>query len=311
MKPQTLKKYIEGSASQKEKEEVQLWIEKDEKNRQEFLSLRTLYDIILGNLSEKTSKSSQNKNAGRNSLIIFIQIAASILITFGFSYYLFSKNDPKENVIMQTLNIPAGQRAELILTDGTKVWLNALTTLTFPNKFDENSREVYLDGEAYFDVKSDSDKMFTVKTKDYLVNVLGTEFNVTAYSKKRIFETSLLKGSVEIVSRENQEKILLEPGNRSYFKNDRFIVSSIENYDHFLWTQGILSFDHERMEDIFEKLELYYDIKIVNDNKKINDMRYTVKFRIKDGVEHAMNVLKIPTNLNYKKDNDTNMIYIW
>lgn len=312
MTTELLKKYIEGDASQKEREEVQLWLEADEKNYKEFISLRILYDITLGSLPEKPDfTSSSGKRKRKRILTGFVQIAASILITFGCTYY-FLMNAPQEEeaITMQTLHIPAGQRAELTLADGTKVWLNALTTLTFPNRFTETSREVYLDGEAYFDVAHNTGSMFTVNTNDHLVHALGTEFNVTAYTKNSFFETSLLEGSVEVVSKADEQKIVLDPGNRAYLKSGKLVSSPIRDYDHFLWTKGILSFNHERMEDILEKLELYYDVEIQNNNPKTNDMRYTGKFRIKDGIEHVLNVLRIPTGMRYVKDNEMNVIYI-
>lgn len=306
-----LNKYIAGDASQAEKESVQLWLEADSANRKELMSLRTLYDITLGHLPEENGKMVNLKKNRRKLLTDLIKIAAAVLVTFGCTYYFLAKDyQPEEEVAMQTLHIPAGQRAELTLTDGTKVWLNALTTLTFPNKFTLNNREVYLDGEAYFNVEHDAEKPFTVKTDKYLVNVLGTEFNITAYMKRNLFETSLLNGSVEVVSRMDNQKIILDPGERAYLKDNKLVVSAIRNYDHFLWTKGILSFDHERMDDIFDKLQLYYDVEIRNDNQKINEMRYTGKFRTRDGIEHVLNVLKIATGLKYTKDNDLNIIYI-
>lgn len=312
MTTELLTKYIKGDASQREKEEVQLWLEASELNYQEFLTLRRLYDFSMGNVAENLPCRAEGKRRSRNRLWAgVIQIAAAVVITFACThYYLMHTYGGEDDAVMQTLYVPAGQRAELTLTDGTKVWLNALTTFAFPNKFSETSREVYLDGEAYFDVEPDREKLFSVHTQEYRVNVLGTEFNVSAYRKNQLFETSLIKGSVEVVSHSNDARIRLTPGHRAYLANGVLVSSIIPNYDHFLWTQGILCFEHERMEDIFGKLELYYDIKIVNTNTKINRMRYTGKFRTKDGVEHVLNVLKIPTGLRYKKDNEKNIIYI-
>ncbi|MDR1202329.1 MAG: FecR domain-containing protein [Tannerellaceae bacterium] len=309
MTAELLKRYITGDASQKEKEDIQQWIEASEENRKEFMRLRILYDISLAHEPEQTLPQS-----GKPTKRIFLElakIAAIICITFGSSYYFLGHLPEKEEeVVMQTLHIPAGQRAELILTDGTKVWLNALTTLTFPNKFTKDSRRVYLDGEAYFDVSHNAGKIFTVNTNRYLVNVYGTEFNVSAYSRSDLFETALIDGSVEVVALDDTQKIQLSPGSRVYLKDGKLVSGSIVDYNHFLWKKGIISFEHERIEDILVKLRLYYDITIENKNISINNMRYTGKFHTKDGIEHVLNVLKIPTKLRFTKDNENNIIYI-
>jgi ferric-dicitrate binding protein FerR (iron transport regulator) len=304
-----LMKYITGDASLKEKEDIQRWIEASEENREEFMRLRMLYDMSLAHEPEQTLPQS-----GKPIKRIFLElakIAAIVCITFSCSYYFLSHlSEKEEEIVMQTLHIPAGQRAELTLTDGTKVWLNALTTLTFPNKFTKDSREVYLDGEAYFDVSHNAEKVFTVNTSRYLVNAYGTEFNVSAYSRNDLFETALIDGSVEVVALHDTQKIRLSPGSRVYLKDGKFVSGSIVDYNHFLWKKGIISFEHERIEDILVKLRLYYDIAIENRNTGINNMRYTGKFHTKDGIEHVLNVLKIPTKLRFTKDNENNIIYI-
>lgn len=314
MNKELLNKYIAGDTSQEEKEAVQLWLESDEMNRKEYMSLRTLYNITLGHLPEDNKKEIAQKSKNRRLFADLLKIAAAILITFTCTYYFLQSQQDTSMIAkpasMQSLHVPAGQRAELTLSDGTKVWLNSLTTFIFPTQFTETDREVFLDGEGYFDVTHNTDKQFRINTQNHVIKVLGTEFNVFAYNKNNSFETSLIDGSVEITSKDNQQSISLTPGSRAYLENGQLQAISIRHYDYFLWKKGIISFDHERVEDILKKLELYYDIQIENRNKLINNMRYTGKFRTKDGIEHVLNVLQVPTGLRYKKDNEKNMIII-
>lgn len=311
-----LNKYIAGNASQHEKESVQLWIEADESNRKELMSLRTLYDITTAHLSEG-EKTTVTRKGGKVHRLYYdlLKIAAAILVTFGCTYYFLQPRTlpvlTADATTMQTLHVPAGQRAELTLSDGTKVWLNSLTTFTFPSHFANDNREVYLDGEGYFDVTYRDEVVFNVKTGGHTITVLGTEFNVFAYSKNRSFETSLIDGSVEIRTDNNPHTLLLTPGNRAYVENGGLKTGSILHYDYFLWKNGIISFNHERVSDILQKLELYYDIRIENRNNRINNMRYTGKFRTKDGIEHVLKVLQVPTGLRYTKDNEENRIQIY
>lgn len=272
-------------------------------------------DRMWDRISDSISNYTPVKPARKGNRLVreWGRIAAAVLITFGCTYFLL-KSAPsvaEEKVNMQTLHIPAGQRAELTLSDGTQVWLNSLTTFIFPDKFTANSREVFLDGEAYFDVEHNPESVFMVNAGKYSVKVLGTEFNVAAYNKGLEFETSLLKGSVEIVSDDLLQPVILTPGNRVYLKNDSLIVDAILYDDYFLWKKGIISFHEETLGNIFERLQKYYDITIINKDDRIKDIRYFGKFRAKDGIEQVMQALKIATGIRYKKDTEENIIYIY
>jgi ferric-dicitrate binding protein FerR (iron transport regulator) len=197
------------------------------------------------------------------------------------------------------------------MADGTKVWLNARTSFAFPTCFSEKERKVELDGEAYFDVARDETMKFVVQTEKYHVDVLGTEFNVRAYLQDNQFETALIKGSVEIFSGETQEKIRLTPEKRAYRENGHLVQAALPNHDHFLWKEGIIAFEKESVKNIFDKLQLYYDIRIEVKNKKLPADTYTGKFRTKDGIEHVLKVLQLRHKFRYTKDNDSNKIVIY
>jgi ferric-dicitrate binding protein FerR (iron transport regulator) len=207
--------------------------------------------------------------------------------------------------------VPEGQRAEITLSDGTNVWLNANTHLTFPSQFSDTERNVELDGEGYFKVARDETKKFTVKTEQYEVNVLGTEFNVKAYRKNHQFKTDLVEGSVEIISYGANEKMTLNPLQCAYSKQGKLVRGDYVNYGQFLWREGIIAFEKESIRDIFERLELYYDIRIEVKSNTIPDVPYSGKFSTKDGIEHIMKVLQRYHSFQYVKDNETNKITVY
>ena len=211
---------------------------------------------------------------------------------------------------MQTIHVPAGQRTELILTDGTKVWLNSKSTFSFPNIFSEKNRNVSLDGEGYFDVTNNKKQPFIVSTLKYDIKVWGTQFNVIAYSASNIFETSLLKGSIELLNPGTDKGVLILPNERIFLNADHLVRAPISNYNHFLWKDGIISFDNESFPEMITKLELYFDLQIINKNKTILRNRYTGKFRTKDGVEHILKVLQLSNRFRYKIDDKFNIITI-
>ena len=294
MNQELLNKYIAGDATPEEKEEVARWLDADKKNMKEFLALRKLYDISIWQQEQtpvaKDKLSLARKRWTLQSITIELTKVAAIFIL--------------------SLFVPPGQRAELTLTDGTKVWLNAKTTFTFPNKFTANSRNVTLDGEGYFNVTKDAEKPFIVKTKKYNIKVLGTEFNVTAYSGSPVFETSLLKGAVEVISPATNDRTYLKPNTHIYEKDGVLKKGIIEHHSYFLWKEGLICFFDEPVGKMIEKLELYYDIKIDVQNKELLKNKYSGKFRTKDGVEHVLKVLQLNNNFSYIKNNDLNLITI-
>lgn len=309
-----LHKYIAGDANQQEKETVVRWMEADKKNMEEFLSARKLYDFTIWQHNQVKevyiSSNKLRKICKELAKIAAIFIAAIFLVT-----YLYPANESfvPEKSVMQKIYVPAGQRAELILSDGTKVWLNAKTTFTFPDRFDSNQRNVKLEGEAYFDVTHNENAPFVIQTDKYNVKVLGTEFNVRAYSEEEIvpFETALISGSVEIESMEQSTKMLLQPKEKVYANNGHLQVEPIIEFNQYLWKEGLICFDDNNLAQIFKKLDFYYNIPIKVINEKILDKRYTGKFRSSDGIEHILKTLQLKTKFSYeKKEYPDNMIII-
>ena len=311
MNLEMLHRYIAGDATPEEKEEVTRWLDADKKNMKEFLAQRKLYDISIWQ-QELTipSATKQKQWTLRTISIELTKIAAIFILAFTVLYSFLMNKDSSDPAIMQTIFVPPGQCAELTLTDGTKVWLNAKTTFTFPNKFTANTRNVTLDGEGYFNVTKDTEKPFLVQTEKYNIKVLGTEFNVTAYSGSPVFETALLKGAVEVSSPATYSKVYLKPNTRTYERNGELKTGIIEHQSYFLWKEGLICFFDEPVGKMIEKLELYYDVKIDVRNTELLKNRYSGKFRTKDGVEHVLKVLQLRHRFTYTKDNDLNLITI-
>lgn len=314
MNQELLNKYIAGDATPEEKEEVARWLDTDKKNMKEFLALRKLYDISIWQQEQtpvaKDKLSLGNKRWTLRSASLELAKVTAIFILAFTSVYSFLINEDNDSAKMQTIFVPPGQRAELTLTDGTKVWLNAKTTFTFPDKFTANNRRVTLDGEGYFDVTKNPEKPFIVNTERYDIKVMGTEFNVTAYSGSSVFETSLLKGAVEVFSPAKDTKVSLEPHMRTYEENGILKKDTIEHENYFLWKEGLICFYDEPVDKMIKKLQLYYDVKIDVQNKTLLNNRYSGKFRTKDGVEHVLKVLQLNNKFSYEKDNDRNLITI-
>ncbi len=315
MNTDLLIKYIEGNATDQEKVVITEWLDADHENMREYLALRKLQDITIWNqpsvpIVSQSLKEKRITLSWKKVTVEALKIAAVLLVSFLGIRYFTPEPANIGPVVMQTLYVPAGQRAELTLTDGTKVWLNAKTTLTFPNHFSDQNRLVRLDGEGYFKVASDKAKPFVVKTEKYDVRVWGTEFNLLAYPDKGIFETSLLEGSVEVLIPGSSKGTFIRPDERIFEENNQLVIAPITHMNHFLWKDGIISFDNESFPEMVRKLELYFDLSIEVKNNRFKEYRCTGKFRTKDGVEHILKVLKLSNKFNFKIDEKLNNIVI-
>lgn len=325
-------KYIRGTASEEEKAEVDLWLKKHPDNEEALLQIARIYyacrtqERIVSRdplraywkvdkklKSQSHLKESQKKDhyaIFHRIVIELLKVAAIVLILLGGNF-LLQKDDQMESFpSFQTLYVPAGQRAELVLPDSTKVWLNANSKLVYPTSFKEGIRQVELDGEAYFDVKHNGDNPFVVRTKSMNVTVLGTEFNVSAYSGIEEFNIALLRGSVELNSSDRSGKYRMKAGEQIFYREGKYVSAQIGNMDYFKWKEGVLSFNNQPIHVIIDKLRLYYDIRIEVAELPFLEERYSGKFRVKEGVEQVLKVLQLEHKFTYVKDNELNLITI-
>ncbi len=321
MDKELLQRYIEGNVSKEETETVVDWLDEDEANVRELMALHKLYDISLFNKPVEESKTTliKTKSAKKYRKIAYelLKIAAVFLLFAALSELFLHKPEKAINneMAFQTLFIPAGQRAELLLPDSTKVWLNAKTKLVYPVSFGEGDRTITLDGEAYFDVKPNEKQPFVIQTKTMDVKVLGTELNIMAYSELNTTEVALLKGAVDIKaigknSSDHTTNHTMKVNEHIMLYNGKLNISQIEDFEYFKWKDGLLCFNNETVESIIGKLQLYFDIKISVEKKDLLKYKYTGKFRTKDGVEQVLKVLQLEHKFIYTRDNELNLITI-
>ena len=313
MNKDILYKFFEGNASFEEEAAVKQWMEESAENRLAFLKERKLFDamLLLGNeeiIKNGKKRFSINLSSLRTELI---KIAAVVAITLGGSYFYYQSSLEKELMAMQTITVPAGQRINITLVDGTNVWLSARTSLSYPVKFGKNNRQVVLDGEAYFDVTKDKSKPFIVQTDNYNVEVLGTQFDVNAYSETGEFETTLMSGSVKVASAsDSTQKITLKPNNKVYLQDGKLHVTAVDDYNPYRWKEGLICFKNETFTSIMKDFEKYYGLTIQVKNKNVFKYVYTGKFRQTDGIDYALRVLQKDIKFTYQRDDENQIIYI-
>ena len=307
-----LYRFFEGHASVEEMKSIKEWAETSEENSKLLRRERKLFNAIIlsGRLKRMERQTAKKKNYFIRE---FLKIASVVVITVGVTAALFSVGKDKDdvNVAMQTITVPAGQRVNLDLPDGSNVWLNAGTRMQYPVSFMEDKREIILDGEAYFDVARNEKCPFIVHTHAMDIEVLGTKFNVEAYAKQQNFEASLIQGKIKIKSPSgnNISQVLL-PDYKSTLKNGKLVISKIEDYNIYRWKEGLYCFKNKSFIEIIKDLEKYYNLKIIVDKPSITNIILTGKFRISDGLDYALRILQKDVPFIYNKHTTDDIIYI-
>ena len=307
-----LYKFFEGKTSITEEIVIRNWIEESKENEASFFNERKLYDTILLNNISTANVRAKDKHKNLFTWRSFINVAAMLLLitTIGL---LVNKHFIEKQSLNQlnTIIVPPGQRINLILADNSSIWLNANTTFRYPSNFSNKQREVYLDGEGYFEVSANEKSPFIVNTTQGEIKVTGTKFNVSAYTKYSKFETSLFSGKVGIALNNNpDEMIIIQPAQRATVQKGKLEITKIDDYDEFLWRKGLIAFNNKQLEEILLVLEQYFDIKIEVDATTLPKNTYTGKFRQTDGIDYALRVLQKSIHFTYERDNKDQVIYI-
>lgn len=257
-----------------------------------------------------------NSRKRRVWLISFSRYAAIIVIAFVSawmlaSYYFSGDVTNRQELIafQKELVVPAGQRAELTLPDGTKVWLNAGSKLSYPSFFGKE-RKVFLSGEGFFNVSKNEKVPFIVSTRTIDVKALGTQFNVFSYPESNYTGVYLQEGSVKAYFPSSEaEGVILSPEQYLVQKGKQLVLSTMDP-DELLWREGIYTFKRQKLGRIIEKLELYYDVKIVVKDPEILDYEYVGKFRQRDGVMEILHLIQRIHNFKIKKNDELNQIIL-
>ena len=199
-----------------------------------------------------------------------------------------------------TIIIPRGGEYQLILSDGSRVWLNSDTRLRYPVSFIGEKREVYLEGEAYFEV-SHSDKPFEVHGGGQCVRVLGTSFNVMAYGDESKVQTTLVSGSVRVVLDQSDKNVLLTPGHQAEMdKNSGKITMREVNVENYIgWKDKLFMFDEEDMVTIMNKLARWYDVDIIIETPELKEKVFYGVIRKYENISTILDMLKKTQNIDY------------
>ncbi len=312
MEKELLHKFFAGAATLEEKEAIMHWMESDPGNKQFLLKERKLYNAVLlhGEDKQVQQQAGRQQYFLRRGIARFLRVAAMIVVAFGLGYFWQSEKT-EGPIAMQTISVPAGQCVNVTLPDGSNIWLNAQTTIQYPVSFNKENRQIKLDGEAYFNVAKDSKRPFIVNTKECSVEVLGTKFNIDAYSSRDKFETVLMEGSVKVSMLDDPtQAVSLKPNNKVYRSNGKLLTQKVSNYERYRWKEGLICFVDEPFKVVMEDFEKFYGLTIVVNNQKVTQYLYTGKFKQTDGVDYALSLLQKNIHFTYQRDRENHIVYI-
>ncbi|MCF6348367.1 MAG: DUF4974 domain-containing protein [Flavobacteriaceae bacterium] len=219
-----------------------------------------------------------------------------------------------EKLVFNTLRVPYGKKFQVVLSDGSQVYLNSGSSLKYPVKFIKgNSREVFLEGEGYFTVAKNKNDFFIVNTNDISTKVFGTQFNISSYDNEASIKVVLVEGSVSVYKTMNADDDDLQNNLKpnqiaSYVKAEQKInTDQVDISSHIAWIDGVLLFKNENFNTIIRKLERHYDVSIVNKNTKLKNERFTGRFEI-ENIDEVLNTFKRTITFSYKKDKNNIII---
>lgn len=241
--------------------------------------------------------------------------AAVIVFSVGLAwiwYALINRSEIKnQKVTYNEIIVPIGEKSQIILSDGTHVWINSGSRFRYPLCFGRESRDVALEGEAYFDV-SKGEKTFTVNTHDAKIQVLGTAFNVKSYPEDKKTQTTVIRGLVRVMSKEKgSEPVLIGPEQMAVIKDepensvnsndvrDFRVIDKVNTGVITSWKDQLLIFADETFEDIAIKMERWYNIKVSIEDEDLKKQRYNGKFVNNETVYQVLEAIEVTTPIQY------------
>ncbi len=273
------------------------------------LVVRSLEPIELPVPSDRLNAVWQRLDKKRRIKLIrfnpqFLKYAAVFLLAFltawGGFYFLTGEKQNYSQVYNE-VKVPYGQRSEMTLYDGTKVWLNSGTELKFPLVFSGDQRKVYVKGEAFFDVARDAAKPFIVNAGQMDIEVLGTRFDVCAYPDDEELNATLEEGEIRAVNPQTEEKVHLLPGSQVILNrgSQKFLVQQVDTRLYTSWKENMLRLENATFSDVVKKMERWYDVRIHVDEQVDSEERYTMTIKT-ESLREMLRLVSFTTPLNYE-----------
>ena len=312
MESELIWKYLSLKASKGEQEKVQKWLadDPDGSHAELYFEIHKIYDGVT--LFSEEPKQHKTSRSYFSFWRLAVAAAIAALLVVGSVEYSSYKIENRISARTETFSVPAGKTLQLMLEDGTELWLNSGTQIEKPVVFAKKNRIITLNnGEVLVDVAKDSRRPFVIKTPKADVRVLGTRFDVCLDNEE--FQATLLRGSISILPN-NGKEMLLKPYERATLGSDGILtmsrISSASAVES--WTSGIIELVGVPFDELMRKFEKAFDISIVLKLKEMPRVNLSKgRVRVIDGVDHALKVLSMGADFQYDIDYSNNTITIY
>lgn len=219
-------------------------------------------------------------------------------------YEKSSEHSVTSTPTVNTVSTPRGGQYQLMLPDGSYVWLNAASSITYSTDFSHENRIVFVSGEAYFEIAPDKKRPFIVNTAKQSVEVLGTHFNIAAYPDDERCQTTLLTGSVRVnnnstTARQNKQVVILKPGEQSTVTSDGIVVRTVDLEEIIAWKEGFFRF-RGNLEDIMAQIGRWYDVTIDYDKKIAQPLAFGGKISRDRSIEEVLKMIEETGHVRFK-----------
>lgn len=303
-------RHLNGNCSPEEQLELQVWMVESPENTKEYLALKDIWDVTrLPQSSTEDQLMLFYKNQfekTRKSRLLWIRYtsAAAAVLTIGL---LISLLIPQEKSArsgnLQVFSVPLGSRSKVLLADGTLVNLNSGSELQYSSDFSDNKRIVSLSGEAYFNVKSDKEHPFLVKTDDFVVKVTGTHFNVCSYKENSYISTTLTEGKIELQIDGSDQNFEIKPGEKFELNREtkEFVLENADLETETAWKDGEFIFRNIPFPELVKRLERWYDVRLNYSDSELKNYAYTGKFKNQETIWQVLDALKLTSPIDYRK----------
>lgn len=320
MTDELLFRYFSNEASTEEVAQIEQWLEEDPARQSEFDSAHYLFNAMIlhsDELSKMTTPGALEKTSRKSKvrrLVYRYAAAAAAVVIAGLSGVFVEREINYNKMTAQTnvLEVPAGQRMSVTLSDGTQVQLNGNSRIEYPVIFSRKQRNVKLSGEAFFEVKHDERHPFIVETFASKVEVLGTRFNVYADEASEYFSAALVDGKVKVTTNdETAEQVVLAPDEMVRFVNNHLVVTKVDAENLISWTEGYVNLADTDFASLMHRFENVYGVKIVIERETMPEIGYkSGKIRVSEGVNFALKLLQHECKFTYTENYETNTITI-
>jgi len=320
-----LARYLTGEAGTNEKKQVENWKNNSDVNHREFSESRIIIEktalyyktrpfdsqAAWENVRSKIKQqrpftevqSKKQIRIGFTPLLKYAAILIFVAVAGTMGYYLAFRNNPSSLMKIQATHQVLGEQ---ILPDGTRVALNSNSAIYFPQNFTGNTREVTIEGEAFFEVMPDTKKPFIITAGKARIKVLGTSFNINAYPDKELVEVVVKTGSVQVSvhsGNTSDQVVILKPGEKGTLFNNDHLVKSVNPDPNFVsWKTRFLVFRETPLLEVIKSLEKIYPVEIQTSQASIDSLKLTAQFDDQP-IDYVLEVIRLTFKLELKSEN--------